>query len=196
MATKQKSNGVPYSRLYIVSGFCFIAGLFIGSVLTDFSTSPSNSTQNQNTQIVSSQSANVNAHIAELKSQIAIEPSNVELVIHLGNLYYDSKMFPEAIETYEKALRLAPKNPNVMTDLGTSYRLTKNPEKAIEKYNLAIAMNPRHENARLNKGIVLYYDLQNKEEAIKAWKALLAINPNAKTSSGIKVSEFVEQISN
>ncbi|MEE4243439.1 MAG: hypothetical protein V2I36_18410, partial [Desulfopila sp.] len=55
-------------------------------------------------------------------------------------------------------------------------------------------MDPTHEISRLNKGIVLMYDLNKPEEAVQSWENLLKINPEAKTGSGDSIRDFVDHL--
>jgi len=124
-----------------------------------------------------------NAKLAQmaqaLEQQLAENPDNEDLLIRLGNTYFDTDQYAKAIDAYNRALALTPDNPAVLTDLGIMYRRTKKPEKAVEAFDAAIAVDKTKENAYLNKGIVLVYDLGKREEAIATWEALREINPLA-----------------
>ena len=72
----------------------------------------------------------------------------------------------------------------MLTDLGVMYRRTGQPRKAIDAFNKAITMDPTHEISRLNKGIVLMYDLNDTEAALTSWEKLLEVNPDARTGNG------------
>jgi hypothetical protein len=47
-----------------------------------------------------------------------------------------------------------------------------------------------------NKGVVLFYDIKNYEEAINTWKKLVQVNPNATTPSGSPITELIDQLQN
>ncbi len=55
-----------------------------------------------------------------LLAQLKANPNNAEVLVQLGNLYYDGQSFPQAIDYYEKALKIQPNNADVRTDLGTA----------------------------------------------------------------------------
>ena len=63
----------------------------------------------------------------------------------------------------------------------------------IELFKKALTIDPKHEFALFNSGIVLYHDLNRKEEAMEVWRALVKINPNAKAPSGELVSDMLEK---
>ena len=73
------------------------------------------------------------------------------------------------------------------------YRRTGNPQEAVKRFDQAIAADPKLENPRYNKGIVLLHDLNDREGAIAAWEALLAINPVAKAPNGKSVDQLVSE---
>ena len=132
--------------------------------------------------------------ILALEKEVAANPENVAAWTQLGHLYFDTNKPAKAIRAYEKALELQPKNPNVLTDLGVMYRRNGQPEKAIEAFDKAIALNPRHDQSRFNKGIVLKFDLNDREGAIKAWEELIKINPAATLPNGQPVSEAIKSL--
>ena len=175
----------------LVTGF--LGGVFYGSLKMDKQTvsSPVESLQQQSQFDLSDERAKT---IISLEQEVAANPTNVNAWIRLGNLYYDTKNYPKAINAYEKSLELSPDNPGVLTDLGTMYRYNDQPEKALEAYNRAIAVNPNHEQSRYNKGLVLYFNLNDRDGAMKAWKELLNIHPDALKPNGEPVSEYIKRL--
>jgi len=129
-----------------------------------------------------------------LEREVSANPENVSAWTQLGHIYFDSSQFEKAINAYNKSLKLAPGNANVLTDLGVMYRRNGQPEKAIEAFDLAREADPRHEQSRFNKGIVLRFDLNNREGAVKAWEELLIINPNAMAPNGQPIKEAIKDL--
>ena len=132
--------------------------------------------------------------ILSLEQEVAANPSNVDAWTQLGHVYFDTNNPSKAIRAYEKSLELRPNDPNVMTDLGVMYRRSGQPDKALEVFNKVISINPSHEQSHFNKGIVLRYDMNDREGAIKAWEELLKLNPNAQAPNGIPVSEAIKSL--
>ncbi|XPV75854.1 MAG: tetratricopeptide repeat protein [Desulfovibrio sp.] len=132
--------------------------------------------------------------IEQIKSQLISQPNSAGLWTTLGNLYFDTGQNLLAIDAYTKSLEIAPGNPNVLTDLGVMYRRANQPLVAIETFNRAIKADPTHQTARMNKGIVYFYDLQDKDAALEAWNALLEVNPLARTSQGGLVKDMVKNL--
>ena len=100
----------------------------------------------------------------------------------------------KAIEAYTRSLALHPGDANLMTDLGVMYRNTGQKDKAIESFDKARQLDPKHEPSRLNKGIVLLFDMNDPAGAIASWEELLRINPEAKMTDGTSVREFIAQL--
>ena len=132
--------------------------------------------------------------ILSLEQEVAVNPTNVRAWIQLGNVYFDTNNYSKAIRAYEKSLELSPDNPNVLTDLGVMYRRNGRSDKALEAFDRAIAVDPTHEQSRFNKGIVLNYDMRDREGAIKAWEDLLRVNPNAMAPDGLPISEAIKKL--
>jgi cytochrome c-type biogenesis protein CcmH/NrfG len=129
-----------------------------------------------------------------LKAQTEKNPQNIKAWIDLGHQYFDANLPDEAIAAYETALDIEPENANVWTDLGVMYRRSGSPDKAVDAFDRAITIDPTHEISRFNKGIVLFHDLKDEENALAAWESVLALNPNAKSPGGQTVRELVDHI--
>ena len=78
--------------------------------------------------------------------------------------------------------------------MGVMHRRNGNPTEAIASFDKALEMNPRHEHARFNKGIVLYYDVGFRDEAVKIWRELSDINPNFRIPDGRTIREFLDKL--
>ncbi len=132
--------------------------------------------------------------ITNLEADVTANPDNVESWTRLGHLYYDSGQIKGAIKAYERSLELQPGNADVWTDLGVMYRRDKQPQKAIESFEHAFTIQPGHEVSRINKGIVLLYDLNKPEETIIVWEKLYAMNPNAKMPNNSPLIDAINEV--
>jgi tetratricopeptide (TPR) repeat protein len=134
---------------------------------------------------------NTAAQIERIEKEIAVNTSNAGSWTQLGNLYFDSGQYEKAIEAYQKSLSLEPNNADVWTDLGIMYRSTDRPHQAIEAFERAMTIDPKHQNSRFNKGVVLLYDLNEEEPAIKEWEELSRINPSYELTGGEHLDELI-----
>jgi cytochrome c-type biogenesis protein CcmH/NrfG len=132
--------------------------------------------------------------IAALEKETRQNASNVAAWIELGNAYFDSDQYERSIQAYRKALDLKPDNADVWTDMGVMQRKAGRPQEAVKAFDQAIAVNPKHEVSRLNKGIVLFHDLQDTAGAIQSWEGLLEINPTAMAPGGVSVDQMVQSL--
>src|SRR3990172_4514841 len=123
---------------------------------------------------------NLNAlnEIQNYKEILRKDPNNLQALINIGNLYYDTGQDLIAIEHYQRALSLDPRNVNVRTDMAVCYRRKGNPDKAIEELKEAISIDPRHTQSRYNLGVILIHDKNDIEGGIAAWEALLTNVPD------------------
>jgi cytochrome c-type biogenesis protein CcmH/NrfG len=113
-----------------------------------------------------------------LLGRLQNNPNDVETIVKLGNLYYDSQAYPQAIQYYEKALALQPNNADVRTDAGTAYWYTGDPDKAIASFEKALAIRPNHPGTLFNLGIVKWQGKKDPKGAVVAWEKLLQANPD------------------
>lgn len=192
MSTTKKS---PVKNNLILIVLCtFILGFISGATFAVFKLKPATETPSQQASGQSTMDEQQKRAITQLESAVTKNPDDFQSWTQLGNLYYDTGQYQNSISAYNKSLELHSGNANIWTDLGVMYRRTQQPEKAVECFNTAINMDPNHQISRMNKGIVLMYDLKDVEGAIESWEGLLAINPDAKSGNGDSIREFVDQL--
>jgi tetratricopeptide (TPR) repeat protein len=186
---------VKKETIFIAIAISLVVGFLSGTIFTTYKLSSSNNSAGQYTS-----SSDNSGNAEQLKNITALElevqkiPNNGEAWTQLGNLYYDTSQVKKAITAYSRALAILPANADILTDLGVMYRLDKQPNMALESFDKAIQTNARHEFARLNKGIVLLYDLNRATEALQAWQELLAINPNAVIANGRSLQDLMAEV--
>jgi len=129
---------------------------------------------------------NAAADIENYKEILRKDPNNLQALIGIGNLYFDTNRDLLAIENYRKALAIDPTNANVRTDMAICYRRSGNPGQAVEELKKAISTNPRHAQSRRNLGIILIHDMNDVEGGIKAWEALLENIPDYPDRENLK----------
>jgi len=198
---KQKETDGQYVKketMLVVALVAVIVG-FLGGVVFSAYTSgvglngsaPGPSDQTAQKQDISNKLAQ---EINDLEKEISLHLENIEALIRLGNLYFDTDQPDKAIMAYNKALELNPGNPDVLTDLGVMYRRKGQPLEAIKVFDKAIKIDPRHEASRFNKGVVLLHDLNDSEGAIRAWEELVEVNPFARANGDELVLKLIEKI--
>jgi cytochrome c-type biogenesis protein CcmH/NrfG len=129
--------------------------------------------------------------IVALEKEVAENPDNQNAWLLLGNLYFDTHRYTQAIKAYNAYLERNPNNANVWTDLGVMYRRNKRPQDAIRAFDEAVKNDPRHETARFNKGIVLMHDLKKTSEAKAVWEELYRLNPSYMGPNGRPLKEMI-----
>ncbi len=114
---------------------------------------------------------------APMLERLKAEPNNAGLLTGVGNIYYDAKQYPTAIEYYERALKVQPSDAAVRTDLGTAYWYTGNADKAIAEFNQSLSYEPNKADTLFNLGIVKWQGKKDGPGAIGVWRKLLETNP-------------------
>ncbi len=113
-----------------------------------------------------------------LLTTLQSNPNDFDTLAKLGNLYYDGQSYPQAIQYYEKAIKIQPKNADVRTDLGTAYWYTGDADKAIASFDKALAIEPNHPGTLFNLGIVKWQGKKDPQGAVVVWEKLLQTNPD------------------
>ena len=121
--------------------------------------------------------ASLDSAVAPLEAALKADPQNATLLIELGNLYYDHRVYSTATAYYQRALQLNPRDVNARTDLGTAYAYTGLPKQAVAEYQKALAIDPRHFRTLFNLGVVYETGIKDPARAIAAWQRLLKYYP-------------------
>jgi len=119
----------------------------------------------------------VDSEAAPLIEKLKSAPTDTALLTQLGNLYYDAKQYPQAIDYYERSLKLQPADTSVRTDLGTAYWYNGDADAAIAQFNRALSYDPTKADTLFNLGIVEWQGKKNGKDAVAAWQKLLEANP-------------------
>ncbi len=103
--------------------------------------------------------------LAEITRALERDPENPEILMDLGNLYYDREDWDRAVATYEKARRKAPKNPNLLSDLGAAHRNRGEFDLAVAYFQKARESDANHWQSLLNWLLVEAYDRRDAAAA-------------------------------
>jgi tetratricopeptide (TPR) repeat protein len=122
------------------------------------------------------------------------DPKNIESRVQLGNMFFDSEQYPQAITWYEQAFALNPADANVSTDLGVAYYYTNQPDKALAQFDKSLATDAKHIKTLLNVGIVRAFGKNDLAGAAKAWEEVVAISPDS--PEGLAAKKGLEGVKN
>jgi tetratricopeptide (TPR) repeat protein len=117
--------------------------------------------------------------VQALTTIVESDPNNAGAHAQLGNVYFDAERWDDAIQWYEKALKLDPNNADVSTDLGVSYYYTNRTDEALTQFERSLQLDPKHTKTLLNKGIVLAFGKQDLGAAAEEWKKVVELAPDS-----------------
>ena len=200
-----KNGYVKKETMLVVALIALVAGFISGVVFTVYKSGPDSAvrTPPQPQPVTQKQEAPTrNRTIPEAKAQtifnleteVTENPGNFIAWIKLGNKYFDTNQPEKAIKAYNKSLELNPNNADVWTDLGIMYRRAGRHHDAISAFERAISVDPGHQQSRFNKGIILFNDLKEVDNAVKVWQELLEIAPDARVPDGMPLREMIKKI--
>ncbi|HUA15332.1 MAG TPA: tetratricopeptide repeat protein [Verrucomicrobiae bacterium] len=172
------------TQAYVLAVFCLLLGVALGYLFRG-SASPATATTAAAAQPAASSDqldANAQAALAQatgpLLDAVNKNPSDFDSLVKLGNVFYDARQFPSAIQYYERALAIHPENPDVRTDMGTAYWYVGNADKAIEAMETSLRYRPGHPQTLFNLGWVRWQGKNDPKGAVDAWQQLLKANPD------------------
>lgn len=129
--------------------------------------------------------AAADSQAAPILEQLKKDPNNAALLANVGNLYYDAKQYPIAIDYYQRSLKIQPADTSVRTDLGTAYWYSGNADTAIAEFNKALTYDPNKADTLFNLGIVEWQGKKDGPGAVAAWQKLLNTNPAYPNKDGV-----------
>jgi len=113
-------------------------------------------------------------------------PNDLQALVGLGNLYFDTKQYQLAINTYQRALEIQPNNTNIRTDLGISYFYLGMNDAAIREFQEVLKIDPNHPNAHFNLGIVFWRGKNEPQNALKEFEKYLELCPEGPSAEDAK----------
>ncbi len=184
---KTDTNLVKKEIAILITAVALAVG-FLGGIFYSVLNSPSGSGQNPVSQSTgqlpqdTQQQAN---RILALEQEIAANPENVDAMIELGDIFFDSNRYQEAIATFVKAEGLAPTNVHILNDLGQLYMNTNEYDAAIEKFEAVLNIDPTHSHTLYYIGIV--YRLKgDTDKALQTFEQVLSLNPNPELEARVR----------
>jgi len=131
------------------------------------------------------------AQAKPLLDKLKTDPNNADLLVSIGNVYYDTQQYPVAISYYQQALKLQPANTSVRTDMATAYWYAGDADTAIAEFKKSLSYEPNKANTLFNLGIVEWQGKMDINDAVATWQKLLDTNPNYEAKD--KVLDLIAQ---
>lgn len=166
-------------------GVALVIGLLVGIIVGNKG-GTSSSSSSSTPPPAAAPVTNYDQNIKMLQAVVAKEPVNRTAWVQLGNNYFDSNQFLQAVEAYDKALELDGNDPNVLTDQGVMFRKLGWYDRAVQNFEKAYEINSGHAQSLYNLGIVYRYDLNDYPSAIKAWEKFLAVSPPGQAADQVR----------
>ena len=172
-------------QVYMMSAICLLLGIAVGYLVRGpgQAVTPMAQASAAAPDASAPPSPEMMKRMAEIKAQplltqLAADPNNPELLAQIGNIYYDTQNFSEAVGYYKKSLALK-EDPNVRTDMGTAYFYAGDADTALAEFAQTLKAHPNFENALFNTGMVKFQAKMDVKGAVAAWEQVLKVNPNA-----------------
>ena len=119
------------------------------------------------------------------RAALAKNPKDLDALVGLGNLDFDSGQWDKAIEKYSRALEIDPRNADVRVDRAIAYHATGQNDVAKKELTRVTQELPSHKNAWLNLGVV-NRELGDRPGALQAWQKYLELDPQGENASRIR----------
>jgi len=93
--------------------------------------------------------------IDQYKATLKVNPNYHAALFRMGDLYTQMKMFPDAIDTWQRYIKLTNGAAAGYNNLGFTYEMARDPKNAEAAYKRGIARDPRDQACRTNYGLML-----------------------------------------
>lgn len=187
MASKQNNTSWTSTQVYVMSAICLLLGIAVGYLVRGPGqpVQPATSAQSQEAAAATQQQAPTPEqlkHMADTKAQPLLaqlnsNPNDPQLLASIGNIYYDTQTFSDAISYYKKSLDVHD-DPNVRTDMATAYYYAGDADTALAEFSRTLKSHPNFENALFNTGMVKFQAKLDFDGAVAAWEQMLKANPS------------------
>ncbi len=120
----------------------------------------------------------LDAAISSYQHAYSLNPSDIDIYLNLGNVFFEKGSYDNALIVYRKALESSPHNARLHCNLGYLYWGKGNIEEAIKEYEKAIQYDNTYDIAYNNLGVIYLDDLGRVKKAIELFEAARKYNPN------------------
>jgi tetratricopeptide (TPR) repeat protein len=132
------------------------------------------------------------AQAAPSLEKLKSDPGNPDVLASVGNVYYDARQYPVAIDYYGRVLKAKPSDAAVRTDMATAYWYLGDADTAIAEFNKALAYAPNNPNTLFNLGLVKWQGKKDAAGALADWEKLLKSNPSYEGRD--KVEQMIAEV--
>ena len=116
------------------------------------------------------------AAMSNLEAYLQRVPGDVNALVNLGTLHFQSGAYSTAVEVLSAALKLQPAHPEALNNLGNAYAELGRQDLAAEQYGAAVDARPGFAEAWTNLGTALN-DLGRLHEARVALQEAVRLSP-------------------
>jgi tetratricopeptide (TPR) repeat protein len=122
-------------------------------------------------------------------------PNDVSANVELGNLYYDTKNFGDAISYYDRALAQDSTLIDVAVDRAVAIHQSGRPDRAMDDLERIVQLHPEHAVAAFDLGVI--YEFQGrKDDAARAYQMAeaRATSPEVKHVAAMRLKALKGEI--
>jgi len=189
MERNQNQTTWTSTQVYVMATICLLLGLAAGYLVRGpgqpavvapqaaGAAAPEAPTPQQQSPTPEQMKRMADTKAAPLLLRLQSSPNDPQLLAEIGNVYYDTQNFQDAIAYYKRSLA-AKEDPNVRTDMGTSYFYLGDSDAALAEFDKTLKSDPKFENALFNVGMVKFQGKMDSRGAVAAWEQLLKQSPN------------------
>lgn len=187
---KKEEKEIDTKKIYLIGvviGIFTLVILFSSGIFDSNVTTVNNKT-NPNQSTGSGIDLSNIQRINDLEAKLNANPDDVEALLELANLNFDSGFYDKAIPLYQRYLDKIPEDADARIDMGVSMYNLSDFDGAIREMKKALEYEPKHQIGHLNLGVV-NLTAGNIDVAKEWFRKALELGPN--TSAGKRAKELL-----
>ncbi len=114
--------------------------------------------------------------IAQLEGRVAEDPTDIDTLIELGNIYYETNMLDDALATYLTVTEIDATHAGARLNLGTLYTDMGKLDDAVHELEMALGLDPENPMIMTNLGSA-YYGQLRYSDAVDMYRVALHMDP-------------------
>ena len=113
-----------------------------------------------------------------LIEKLKTDPKNTMLLMQVAGIYKSGHQFKDAVEYYDKVLKIEPKNVAARTEMASCLYYNGDVDGALTQLHQSLKYKPTDPNSLFNLGLITWKGKNDPTTAIATWEQLLKTNPN------------------
>ena len=131
--------------------------------------------------------------VEPLLAKLQTNPNDAALLIQIGDVYKQTHQFKDAVDFYQRSLKVDPKNAGVRSDLASVLYYGGDVDGALSQLQEAQKYDATNGAVLFNLGMIRWQGKKDGAGAVAAWQELLKTNPKLPPERKAAVEKLIAE---